>query len=43
MAWCNKGNSLNRLGKPQEAIACCDRVLEINSEMQWHGITKGLP
>lgn len=25
----NKGASLNRLGKHKEAIACCDRVLEI--------------
>ena len=36
--WNNKGMSLRNLGRYQEALACCDRAIEINphDEMAWY-------
>jgi tetratricopeptide (TPR) repeat protein len=28
--WSNKGTSLDRLGRPEEALACCDHALTLN-------------
>ena len=30
--WCDQGNSLAKLGKDQEAIACYDKALSLDSE-----------
>ena len=32
MAWNNKGNALVDLGKPEEAIKCFDKALELNPD-----------
>ena len=28
--WSNKGTSLDRLGRPEEALACCDHALTLD-------------
>ena len=30
--WRNKGNALGKLGKPEEAIKCYDKVKELKDE-----------
>jgi tetratricopeptide (TPR) repeat protein len=37
-AWCNLGISLGRIGRPEDALKCFDKALELNSRSAdaWH-------
>jgi len=39
---CNKGRSLDNLGRSQEALACCNRALELNPRLPMAWMGKGL-
>ena len=42
LAWHNRGNALDDLGRYEEALESCDRALALNSQFDWAWLNRGI-